>query len=397
MEILQNAIIRMLKRRPFYGQLLLACDRRDGEGFGIHLQNGTPVLTCGDDFLRQHPLQVQEALLEHLLLHLLHLHPARGKGRHPLVWDIACDLAINPSIDNLPEHATLPEQFDLPEGHAAEEYEQLLTRRFGLGNQRGEGEGEADQSSQGRGDFGSGEAEQQLEEAARDRSRLDDHRDWPEADSTPQRLAEQVVRQLVRDAHRKSDGAVPPGLEPLVAGFLAPPAIPWREVLRQFVATAGRVGRTSTWKREHRRFAHDTPGQRKRRRLNLLVGIDVSDSTNTRELREQFARELLQIARGRDSQLTVLYSGSRIQQIRRFASSSAVKEVYHGGGFTDLRPVFDYANEMHPRPAAIIYLTDGFGEAPEKMEFPTLWALTADGRKPADWGMELRFGEVGPG
>lgn len=396
MEILQNAIIRMLKQRPFYGHLLLACDRRGGAGeaFGIHLQNGTPVLSCGDDFLKQHPLKVQEALLEHLLLHLLHLHPARGKGRHPLVWDIACDLAINPAIENLPEYATLPEQFDMPGGLAAEEYELLLKRRFGLGNQRGEGEGDADQSRQGSEDIGSGEAEQQLDDLARERSRLDNHRDWPEADSTPQRLAEQVVRQLVRDAHRKCDGAVPAGLEPLVSGFLAPPAIPWREVLRQFIATAGRIGRTSTWKRQHRRFSHDTPGQRKRRRLNLLVGIDVSDSTNTRELREQFARELLQIARGRDSRLTVLYSGSRIQQISQFSSSSAVLEVYHGGGFTDLRPVFEHARSMQPAPAAIIYLTDGYGEAPERMEFPTLWALTEDGRKPADWGAELRLGKT---
>ncbi|ORJ62479.1 vWA domain-containing protein [Geothermobacter hydrogeniphilus] len=395
MELLQNAIIRLLKKRPFYGQLLLACDRRggDAESFGLHLQNGTPVLTCGDDVLVQHPPDVQEALFEHLLLHLLHLHPLRGKGRHPLVWAIACDLAINPAIENLPDYATLPAQYDLPDGLAAEEYEQLLLRRFGLGNQRGEGEGEADRSAQGSEAAGEGDAEQELARAAQERNRLDDHRDWPEADSTPRRLAEQVVRQLVRDAHRKSDGAVPAGLEALVADYLAPPAIPWREVLRQFVATAGRVGRSGTWKREHRRFGHETPGQRKRRRLNLLVGIDVSDSTMAPELRESFARELLQIARGRDSLLTVLYSGSRIQQIRRFSSSNAVHEVFHGGGFTDLRPVFDYAREMRPQPAAIIYLTDGYGEAPETMTIPTLWVLTADGRKPADWGVELRLGD----
>jgi len=396
MEIIQNTIIRLLKKRPFYGHLLLACDRRHepGETFGIHLRNGTPVLSCGREALVAHPLPVREALLEHLVLHLLHLHPLRGKGHHPLVWDIACDLAVNPLLENLPEYATLPTRHDLPDGLAAEEYERQLLRRFGLGNQRGEGEGDADQSIKGAEEIGNGGSEHELQQASRERQQLDTHRDWPEADSTPLRLAEEVVRQLVRDAHRKSDGIVPPGLEPLVSGWLAPPSIPWREVLRQFVATAGRVGRTSTWKREHRRFAHDTPGQRKRRRLNLLVGIDVSDSTMSCDLREQFARELLQIAHGRDSQLTVLYSGSRIQQIRRFASSNAVQEVYHGGGFTDLRPVFEYARSMQPAPAAIIYLTDGYGEAPERMEVPTLWALTADGQKPAEWGGELRLGKT---
>ena len=143
--------------------------------------------------------------------------------------------------------------------------------------------------------------------------------------------------------------------------------------------------------REHRRFEHTTPGVRKRRRLNLLVGIDVSDSTNTVELREAFARELLHIAHGRDATITVLYANSRIQRLQSFSGTPGVVESYDGGGFTDLRPVFDYAKSMQPLPAAVMYLTDGIGPAPEAMEFPTLWVLTATGEKPAPWGVELRM------
>jgi predicted metal-dependent peptidase len=143
--------------------------------------------------------------------------------------------------------------------------------------------------------------------------------------------------------------------------------------------------------REHRRFSHDTPGVRKRRRLNLLVGIDVSDSTNIVELREAFARELLQIARGRESRITVLYANSRIQRIECFSGSSCSVQRYDGGGFTDLRPAFEYARTTHPLPAAVIYLTDGIGPVPDKMEFPTLWVLTGEGEKPAPWGVEMRL------
>ena len=66
-------------------------------------------------------------------------------------------------------------------------------------------------------------------------------------------------------------------------------------------------------------------------------------------------------------------------------------EVYRGGGFTDLRPVFEHARALHPPPAAVIYLTDGYGEAPAEMEFPTLWVLTKEGKRPAEWGVELRL------
>jgi predicted metal-dependent peptidase len=216
---------------------------------------------------------------------------------------------------------------------------------------------------------------------------------WNDADSTPLPLAEEMIRSITRDSLRGSDGEIPGDVQGVIDGLLQPSPIPWQQVLRQFVATAGRVGKTSSWMREHRRFSHDTPGSRKRRRLNLLVGIDVSDSTNIAKLREGFARELLQIARGRDSRITVLYANSRIQRVAAFNSSACVAERYDGGGFTDLRPVFEYARGMQPLPAAVIYLTDGIGPAPEQMEFPTLWVLTAEGEKPVPWGVELRLEE----
>jgi len=394
MRDLQTAIVRLLKNRPFYAQLLLQCQRVEsgsGPAVGVTLHSGVPTLSVQPETFAALTAPEQLALLEHVIKHLLHLHPARRKERHGLTWDVACDLAINPTIENLPDGALLPERFRLEAGLAAEEYYRQLSRPFAVGHHDGEGLGDASLESAGDSGPGSGEVPHRQSASSEDLP-IDDHRIWQEADSTPQRLAEEVVRQLVRDAWRKSDGEVPADVATLVQSMLAPPALPWRETLRQFVATAGRVGRQSTWKREHRRFAHDTPGQRKRRRLDLLVGVDVSDSTNLRPLREAFARELLHIARGRDSRLTVLYSGSRIQAIRQFSSSQAAVEIYSGGGFTDLRPVFDYARSMQPRPAAVIYLTDGYGEAPERMELPTLWVLTADGRKPAEWGVEMRLG-----
>lgn len=392
---LENAVVRLLKRRPFYGHFLLSFNRRTVRGgppIGATLKGGTPTLIVHHEALAGYGPRGQEALLEHALKHILHLHPLRRKERHALTWDAASDLALNPGIDNLPAEAACPERFGLEPGLAAEEYYQELSRPFDTGNLEGEGVGNASANDSSHAEAADGGLEgvergNPLEAFAP----IDDHGVWDETDSTPIALGEEVVRGMVREAYRKSRGEVPGDVRELVESMLAPSPIPWRQVLRQFVATAGRIGRQGTWKREHRRFAHATPGIRKRRRLNLLVAVDVSDSTDDRELREAFARELVQIARGRDSRITVLYSGSRIQRIDNFTSSAAVVEVYEGGGFTDLRPVFDYAQGMQPRPAAVIYLTDGFGAAPETMALPTLWVLTRDGQKPAEWGVELRL------
>jgi predicted metal-dependent peptidase len=386
---LENAVVGLLKRKPFYGHLLLGFRRRLAAGrsaVGVTLANGVPILAVDPARFAHYAAKEQQALLEHGIKHLLHLHPLRGRGIHRLTWDVAADLAINPFIDNLPSGAPRPESYKLEAGLAAEEYARLLTPRFDTGNLEGDGIGNASQDGGGR--HGAGGAEPLPRQAA---VPIDDHTLWGEADSTPECLAEQAVRDLVREAHRKAHGEVPEDVRDLVRGWLAPPAIPWRQVLRQFIGTAGRIGRQSTWQRQHRRFLYNTPGSRKRRQLNLLVAIDVSESTDEGPVREAFAHELLQIAGGRDSRITVLYAHSRIRRIDRFRSSQAVAEIVHGGGFTDLRPVFAYAREMHPLPAAIVYLTDGYGPAPETMEFPTLWVLTPEGRRPVSWGVELRL------
>jgi predicted metal-dependent peptidase len=388
MRILENTIIRLLKQKPFYGHLLLQLRRvplqRTDRSVGITIRNGIPVLSVAEQAFSCLTQPEQEALLEHLLKHLLHLHPLRRRERNPHDWDVSCDLAINPTIAGLPAGALYPHNYAMEPGLAAEEYYDLIVHPFDLGNVEGSGIGSAEQASKGIDGTGSDE---QLHEA----EPIDDHQAWQESDSTPLTLAEEMVRSMVKDALRGSDGETPADIRAVVDALLHPSPIPWRQILRQFIATAGRTGRSSTWMREHRRFEHDTPGIRKRRKLNLLVGVDVSDSTNIVPLRETFAAELLNLARGRECSITVLYANSRIQQIESFSSSSFVAQRYDGGGFTDLRPVFDYAKTMHPLPAAVIYLTDGIGPVPEQMTFPTLWVLTQEGEKPAPWGVELRL------
>jgi len=381
-HILENALVRLLRDRPFYGHLALSCRRQLLAGthpIGLTIQGGVPTLVVDPERLVAFTPGEQEALIEHALKHLLHLHPLRRKERHRGDWDLACDLAINQTIAGLPAAAVQPERFRCPTGLAAEEYYARLVDPFNTGGMVGSGTGTASRDEGG--GAGSGAREQA--------ETIDDHQIWDEADNTPLTLAQEMMRGQVLDACRRCDGVVPADIQPLVASLLVPSPIPWRQILRQFIATAGRLGRHSTWLREHRRFPHVTPGMRKRYRLTLLVGVDVSESTDTQELREAFGRELVQIARGREALITVLYANSRIQQIQNLRGSAVVADVYRGGGFTDLRPVFAYARTLHPRPAAIIYLTDGFGPAPESMEFPTLWVLPPEGKKPADWGVEL--------
>ena len=136
-RVLENAVVRLLKQKPFYGHLLLGFRRRIVQaqcGLGVTISNGTPILSVDPETLAAYSADEQVALLEHGIKHLLHLHPVRGRGVHRLTWDVATDLAINPSIANMPEAAPKPERVKLETGLAAEEYARLLTRPFDIGN-----------------------------------------------------------------------------------------------------------------------------------------------------------------------------------------------------------------------------------------------------------------------
>ena len=386
---LQNTVIHLLKSRPFYGQLLLQFRRRTmatDKALAVTISDGIPTLLINPERYALFSDDEQAALLEHLVKHILHLHPSRRKERQHWAWDLACDLAINPGIENLPSEAPQPVRLKFPEGLAAEEYYQRLILMPVLGTLEKPGSGDKPTQTESGQQAPGPQDQQNLRPYP-----LDDHQYWQEADRTPQALADQVVRQMVRAAWKKCSQDIDEALSRLLAPFLAPPRIPWQQILRQFVGTAGRIGKTTTWSRPHRRFGHMTPGIRKQQYLNLLVAIDVSESTDTQPLREAFANELMNIARARQSRITVLYTGSRIQKIDTFSGSTPVVEVFRGGGFTDLRPAFDYASQQEPRPGAIIYLTDGHGPAPEFCNIPTLWVLSPEGQKPTDWGLELRL------
>ncbi len=390
MRPLEDAIVRLLKHRPFYGHFLLQCRRRPYLGrkaVAITLTDALPTLMVSQQLFPLFSADEQQALLEHLVKHVLHLHPCRRGDRYPRLWDLACDLAINPGIDHLPPSAPRPGHLKLADGLAAEEYYDQLLLLPQLGDLRGEGYGSNAPDCSGEQDTD----ESAITPEAEQLHPIDDHQHWQDAGRTPVSLSEQVVRQMVQSAWKKSHDDITGDLRTLIHSYLAPPAIPWQQILRQFIGTAGRVGKTSTWKRSHRRFDQATPGVRKQQYLNLVVGIDVSDSTDTQPLREAFAKELLRIAQSRQSRIIVLYAGSRIQKVNTLSGKPAVVDVFRGGGFTDLRPVFDFACSMQPRPAAIIYLTDGFGPAPEISDIPTLWVLSPDGRKPVEWGLELRL------
>jgi predicted metal-dependent peptidase len=63
------------------------------------------------------------------------------------------------------------------------------------------------------------------------------------------------------------------------------------------------------------------------------------------------------------------------------------------GGGTDFRPVFGWvAKRGMPRPDAVVYCTDGFGEfPPQAPPYPVVWIVTAHALPQFPFGTVIRL------
>lgn len=127
--------------------------------------------------------------------------------------------------------------------------------------------------------------------------------------------------------------------------------------------------------------------------LRLVVALDTSGSTL--HLLPHFISEVEQVMRACPHfQLTLIQCAAEICAVDTL-SHHELERLKHiqlkGGGGTNFQPVFDHLNGGAERlPNLLIYLTDGQGPTVQvPPNFPVIWVLSDDGRRPAPFGVEL--------
>ena len=207
---------------------------------------------------------------------------------------------------------------------------------------------------------------------------------------------EKIRRMVIKAAQvvERSQGTVPGHIQGLVEQFRKP-ELPWRDLLRQFVTNC--YGGSRRWLPPERRHVFHRlylPSYHSQR-LKAVLAIDTSGST-TADLPQFFAELSGLLNSFGQYELTVIQCDAYIQHVENFSDAKRLPRNYQwqsfGHGGTSFVPVFNYICEQELKPDVFIYLTDGYGDAPEKPpKYPVLWILTSDGRKPAAWGRCLRL------
>ncbi len=274
-------------------------------------------------------------------------------------------------------------------------------------SQKDKDDGEGDGSSDGDGEDGEGSSSKGKSGGNGGPTRKDKYGEvGRDDDFQPQvadDFAEEMRETVIAQAQQcqRQQGTLPAGIEELLKK-LDKPEFDWKEILARFVTTCYNGSRR--WLPPNRRHVYNETYFQSRRteRLKVAVAIDTSGSC-VGDLPKFFGelKGLLDSFGGYD--LDLIQCDAAVDSYEHYDENNPLeldKEIkWSGGGGTSFQPPFKYIEDNGLTPDCFLYLTDGYGDAPEDPpNYPVLWVLTSDGSEDfCDWGQKMKFKEHSAG
>ena len=383
---------KLLMRQPFIGMILMHLDFVPiTSGCRTACTDGSRVfMNC--QFYAKLDLEERLFVLAHETWHCVLLHFARRQNRNHHKFNIATDLEIHFIL----QKEKMKEPFVLPhdpewDGLSAEEIYEKLGHKKEYGGKREKCKNPGYCSK------GFDSNEQSFDEHIyAGQAKQDSENDPDFAPCVNAQSVENMRKIVIQTACsiERRQGTLPGNLKEIV-DRLRKPELNWKELLKQFVTSC--LGGSRRWLPPARRYVGMGLYLQSRRneKFSAVMAIDTSGST-TGDLPQFFAELSSLLKSFGNYELTVIQCDVEIQHMEKFSGDTPLPSNYqwesYGHGGTSFIPPFEYVKEHKLRPDIFIYLTDGYGDAPEKApQFPVLWVLTNDGEEPALWGKKIKF------
>lgn len=306
-------------------------------------------------------------VLFHELLHLLRDSFGRMAGRHPQLWNIAEDLAINDDVRDhfpLPEGVLYPEQFQFDPGLLGETYYDLIQDRVEI-----------------------------IECAQALSGDLQDREDGDGLTPAQGEVVRNQVAAAVAEAAGRDPWSVPGWLARWAEAALRP-TVDWRSVLRSTVRglLAQAQGRTDYRLDGRNRRQAVSPIILPRLRgpkPRVLVVIDASGSIQDREL-SQFLAEIGGITRSLGVPVDVASGDTQLTTFQRGVLDPRKVQIQGGGG-TDLGQIL---TELAPKGRwdVVIILTDGYTPWPSQNHLPCQVVVATTDQPGPRWATTITIG-----
>jgi predicted metal-dependent peptidase len=283
-------------------------------------------------------------VLLHEAAHCALLHCFRRHHREPLLWNIACDQAVNALLNadeiQLPAGCVPPGDLNKT---AEELYQELLKNAIKISCPMDVLDAESSQKTE----YGS--------------------------------LTEENWKQVIA----QNRGLEPKNISRTIENN-SQPVKNWKEELARFIFSFAK-SESHTWSRYSRRFT-GLPGWNKEPKTTLAICIDTSGSIPDSIL-NLFTSECSAILKISGITAFIISADSKITGL--FEPGIELPKTLVGGGGTSFIDCLEKSESLNVE--AAIYFTDGEGEYPSSCKIPVLWALTQRCKTP--FGESIFLGE----
>ncbi len=372
---MKDVILKLLIEQPLYGFVAASVQTMATDNIKSIKMASLPklIIYYNPAWFEQLTLEHKQGVVLHELLHVILLHQYRRGNRQMIPWSIACDMAVNeilPSDYLEPDAVTVVKICDklklrLEREQGAEYYYDKIAELEEL-NGLTYMEGDSLLISLG-------------ESVLKVQKISEETASKAEVDALKSNLA-----QALSDS--KFDTEMLGDMDEQIEAVYQDYYIDWRVILKRFVTGRGKMIIRKSYKRQSRRY-EELPGTKRSIGVNALIAIDESGSISD-ALVKDFYQELQEINKITGTNMLVTRFDTECSApIPLSTFVVADKRVKRGG--TDFRPIFKLADEQ--KIPLVIIFTDGDGEAPDSVNQNTLWVLTRNGKKPADFGYFLNF------
>ena len=295
---------RLLMDEPFFAALSRRMDKRATNAIptaGVTVtEEGKLQMVYNPKFFAPLSDEARKDILKHEFYHIVFQHVTGGRflsfrdmaPNERKIHNIAMDLAINGNLPHLPEGACFPGKgpFEHLEPHKTAEHYLRELRKMQKDPPEGEGQGEGE----GGGEGGEGQPGQGNGNPLDGMDSFDDHSGWDEMDDQTKQIAEERIKEFVKDAVEEANsssrgwGSVPADCRKEIIASIST-KVDWRKVLRYFVKQSQKANKRSTVRKINKRYPYMHPGKKATRTAKIAVAIDQSGSVSEDMLAAFFA------------------------------------------------------------------------------------------------------------
>lgn len=361
----KKAVRNLVFREFFLGAMALGMPVSRKDEIKTMATDGANMYYC-DEFVNKLTQAEVTGVTAHEVLHKFFKHHLRKGHRDHMLWNIACDLAINPLLKDmgftLPNDALHIEEY---KGMSAEEIFDKMQKDGRVKKISVCAWGGVEEPKN---EDGSAKSKAELDAVGR----------------------EDDIQIQGAYASAKAQGHVPQFVEQWMTEF-RDPKLDYKERL-PFYVSGGRAPSDYTMKRFNRKMygLHGMilPTLQDIHAGTVAIFIDTSGSVSDEELKQFLGEVDACHKQCRPEELIVVQCDADVSQVDRFYPEDDIVAVkVKGRGGTSFIPPFKWLEREGIEPDTVIYLTDLCCDSfPNEPSYPVLWVSTRKGTAP--------FGEI---